>query len=664
MCYLIACSMLAAGLVFMIDGNSNGGQDQPNRAITAANNGQREVAYSYDHFFESYLKTQNYSTMDYSNAKIDWLGHHGGTPGLGTWYTTNGLRSQYNEYVYRNAYPYILYSYPYSINTVPDIDAGYYFSAPFRMSFIARNVTDISTQNDAIFVPQLGNPADAGGYVNMTWYATYLTTTELANINAGTNNHYANRFYGVPAGVTPASNTNDGYYFELQGVVAYTRQAAVGYLGAPATGDLRSWFNTNRAALTTSWTNDWMAEGSGGGQYDIYTAYDYDEDIRYLELTMDATNSSSDFLTLRTWSVSWGMDAQIVRYMEAANFTKHNQGWYEDLYLNVSVSPNMSNATFRGTDTWGLTAWEDESTDVFSAAWTFDMYHLDACGNEPGHESYTSPFNAYDPDQTAWTIPSYSPGTTRYGLSISYDFTPMKMDLAEFETITVDLTTKGDVLGITPYRGTSDNLPFNNPKKVELASKLYWGRLVLGDDNDLAIWDNYSVASKRIILRGPMQFTAEGQAGDPSVLLGGAPAFTFDVSRVSYYQVTVTGVHSTTIPEIVKIVAKNASGSTVTIWNGTVDLDCTDGSAVWGANGSSHTFIPANNGVWWTSVTWNTPGTYYLNATDLWFSLDVTGSFGPIVVVMIPEFQELLVPIVASAAIALGYSSMRRKRPT
>jgi hypothetical protein len=652
--------MLAAGLFFMVDANLIGGQDQQNQAKIAANNGQREVSYSYDHFFESYLKTQNYSTMNYNNAKIDWLGHHGGTAGLGSWFTT-GLRNTYDEFVYRNAYPFILYATPYSVNTAPDFDAGFYFSAPLRMSYTAKNVTDIRTTNDAIFIPQLGNPADNGGYINMTWYGTYLTTTELTDIRAGTNNHYANRFYGVPNGVTPASNTDDGYYFELQGVVTFTRQAAVGYLGAPASGDLRPWFNGSRTTLVTDWTNDWITEGSGGGTYDIYTAYDYDEDIQYLELALDATNSTNDFLTVRTWSVSWGMEAQMVRYMEAANFTKHNQGWYEDMYLNVSVSPNMSNATFRGVDIWGLSAGEDNSTDVFSAAWTFDICHLDACGNELGHMSYTSPFNPYDPEQTDWTVTSYSPGTTRYGLSISYDYTPEVMDLAEFETVTVDITTKGDVIGITPYRGTSDNIPFNNPKKAEIAGKLYWGTLVLGDDNDLAIRDNYSAATKKIVLKGPMQFTTEGQVGDPTVLLSGAPAFTFDVSRVSYYQVTVTGAHTTTMADIVKVVAKNSTGVTVTAWNGTVDLDSTDGSAAWGANGSSHAFIPANNGVWWTSITWDTGGAHYLNATDLWFSLDVTGSNGPIVVLMIPEFPDLMAPMAACMAVALAFILRRRR---
>jgi len=57
------------------------------------------------------------------------------------------------------------------------------------------------------------------------------------------------------------------------------------------------------------------------------------------ELSIDSTNSTADNLVIRFWSVSWGNEALLIRYMEAANVQRHWQGWPDDWYLNITIGP-------------------------------------------------------------------------------------------------------------------------------------------------------------------------------------------------------------------------------------------------------------------------------------------------------------------------------------
>lgn len=82
----------------------------------------------------------------------------------------------------------------------------------------------------------------------------------------------------------------------------------------------------------------------------------------------------------------------MVRFMEKANITaKGFQNWMEDMYLNVSISPSMSNTTCRATVTYDMIAWEDQNPSVWSGAWMIEAHHIDRCGNIPSHVIYDSP---------------------------------------------------------------------------------------------------------------------------------------------------------------------------------------------------------------------------------------------------------------------------------
>ncbi|MDH4123685.1 MAG: PKD domain-containing protein, partial [Thermoplasmata archaeon] len=451
--------------------------------------------------------------------------------------------------------------------------------------------------------------------------------------------HYARWLFGCAQREVPRGSTNDdGYWFELMGKIQYSRQAAIGFLGWDGTGDVRSWFNATNAAraLDNSWLDVWSAEGGSGGAFDIYTAYDYPVDIRVVRLSLDLQNSTADSLVIRMYSVSWGMEVLMVRYMEAANITKKGlQSFMEDFYLNASVSPSMSNITCRATCSYDLIAWEDQNPAVWSGAWMLEMMHIDRCGNTPPHIIYDSPYTGIDPDETDWLRPSYSPWTTNYCNNVSYWRAPLNNSLAANEKMIFKLP-QNDVLGIKPGRGTSDNLDAS--KLTELKSNLYWGRMVLGSWNwpNQTVRDSYDKASKTVTLQGPAVYPNESQPLDSTVLLHGVPMLVFDVQRATSYQVSVSGPLVPPTKNSVTVTIKNHTGATVTDWNGTVDLSSTDVAAVF--DEISHVFSPSDGGTWRTNVTFVSPGwNLCVNATDRGFSPlnlkdAITGSWmGPII---------------------------------
>ncbi|MEM4265015.1 MAG: hypothetical protein QW505_04475 [Thermoplasmata archaeon] len=445
------------------------------------------------------------------------------------------------------------------------------------------------------------------------------------------------------------------------GKIEYSSEAAKSYLGWDGTGDVRTWFQANEEIIEQNdWKNDWVNEGSAGGAYDIFTAYEYNNDIRVISLQLDPLNSTANTLTIRVYTWSWGMDALIVRWLEAAGILENAfQNWMEDMDLQIRISPAMMNLSMTATVNYAIEAWEDEDDNVWCGGWCLENSHMDYCGNEAPHTSYPSPYNNYDPDQTDWLIESRAVWTKHFGMNVSYWGTPLEKDLQEYEYINIELNEE-DVVGFRPGIGGDDTDPtyVNN-----LRANQYWGRMVLGKDcwpYDI-IASAYDPATKIIQLQGPIDFPVETQPGAPDVLLCGVPSFMFDISPVSYYEVQVTGPHTATLQDTITVTGYNGTGAKMPSWyNGTVVLTDTDPSA--NPAQTSHTWQAGDNGVWSTTITWQTAGIQYVNATDQWFDLDVTGSSGEIPVSLIPEFSTLLIPTIGAIAIFLVFRTKRRRK--
>ncbi|MEM4265216.1 MAG: hypothetical protein QW505_05525 [Thermoplasmata archaeon] len=646
-------------------------------AYSSVNNGEREVHYNYSDFFHMTFQDWNWNRS--GGVTFETAGWHESDPSgiiyhdrMPTWYYLR--EPNYNEMIYREVYPHIWYYNPYSTQTNPDVSVGWVTYAPVRFSVWARNVTDCKTTTDAIFVPDISAfmPTDPGipngGWINVSYYMTYLSGTEIATMksNLQYKNHY---FYWLYGQETRPNFNDDGYWCVFMGKINYSREAAMSYLGWDGVGDVRTWFNTyDETDIEFLWLDDWTYEGSDDdnpdtSNYDIYTAYDYPMDIRILSLKLDSQNSTANTLSVLVYSVSWGMDSMIVRYLEAANVLKNAfQGWMEDMDLKVRIDEQMMNLSLSANVNYQLQAWEDDSDDVWSGGWKLENMHMDWCGNTATHDEYTSPYNRYDPDQTDWKTQSRSPSTYYMGdpSGVSYWVAPLEKDLAEYEYINVQLSTE-DVLGIRPFKKAA--LPEYSAAeyKANLTACAYWGRMVLGKGSwpyaDIAA--AYNPTTKSIHLAGPIDFANETQA--PGVLLHGVPAFMFDVSPVSYYTVSVTGPHTTTLQDTITVTAYNGTGAIIPSWyNGTVVLSDTDPSA--DPVSTSHTWQASDNGVWSTTITWATAGVQYVNATDQWFDLDVTGSSGPVPVSLIPEFSTLLIPTIGAIAIFLVFRTKRRNK--
>lgn len=526
-----------------------GAVEQPGPAKALA--GAREATYTIDHMFELYLK---------SHDPAD-LGRWNDTMGLNDWWSP--LRETlYQEYQARTSYPFILVYNPYSTQTTPDVDQGGSITTWYRLTIDAKNLTEIADgpNLDPIFTPVLGNTNTAGAYMNISWYGTYLETWEVAAIRAGT--HYANSYYHVPAGVTPRSTTDDGYYHELQGKLDFNRAAASKILNLPATGDLRTAFAANESAIELAWYNDWIAEGGPGlaGIYDTYTAYDFSLAIQWFELYLDPT-STADNLVIRFWSMSWGNECLLIRYLEAANVMRYWQGWGDDWYLNISIGPDGGSVHSRAVVGYHMYATKDYANNI--NGWALEASHMDWCGNTGQHLGYASPYSAYDPKWTDVTHVSTAPLTVNIGKPVSYILAPLHWNLTAGEKFIVKLPDASKVVpGYYPQTSASDIL--GATKIAEMAGNVTWGEMVAGNGYPSSLKTTYyNKGTKTYTLQGPMSIPVNWNPTFPGILNYGAPMFVMNVVN-THTMSLVTGWNFVSLP----LVGYGYKASTLGLTNG------------------------------------------------------------------------------------------------
>jgi hypothetical protein len=529
-------------------------EEQPEPAKALA--GAREATYTIDHMFELYLKSHNPAD----------LGRWNDTLGLNEWWPYRD--SLYQEYQARTEFPFVLVYNPYSTKTSPDIDQGGSITTWYRLTVDARNITEISAGpgSDPIFTPVLGPISTPGAYMNISWYGTYLETWEMQAIRDGL--HYANSFYGVPARSTPLASADDGYWHELQGILTFNRAAAGKILGLTAAGDLMAQFTAAEASIESAWFSDWMAEG--GGVYDTYTAYDYSNDIRWLELYLDVTNSTADNLVIRFWSVSWGNECLLQRYLEAANVQRYWQGWPDDWYLNISIGPDGGNIQSRAVIGYHMYATKDTMNNI--NGWALEASHIDWCGNAQGHTTYITPYSIYDPDQTAVTHISSAPLTTHFGQAVSYIVAPLHWNLTAGEKVIVKLPSSTSLPGYRPQTSASDIL--GATKIAEMAGNVTLGQMVVGNGYPNSGTSNlknfYNKATKTYTLTGPLNFAPNWNTAFPGLLNTGAPMFVMNVVQTHTMNL-VTGWNFVSLPLVgygykASTLGLN-TGDTVTQWN-------------------------------------------------------------------------------------------------
>jgi len=480
----------------------------------------KSMTYTIYAMGETYVKSTDPADM----------GRRSTTPGWNSWQPLRN--SGYGEAQITMDYPYVLGWPVYSPNTSPDVDGGFAATTFYRMNIDIAELDTIGTAAgmDPLFVPHDmdvsywgGAPFEErntwdGGTIGLNLYGTYLTTDEISAMKFGTD--WRNTYYSIISRIMP-NIADDGWWFELHGTMTFDVAASQKYLGLAGVGSLVDEFNVANAArdVDYSWYDDWAYEsgpdGAGdAGIYDIYTAYDYSNDIRLVKLSVDPSSTATS-LVLRMWSVAWGNEIYMMRLMEAAGIADKMQVYFDDISIVGEIGLTSADMNINYEATYHLTAWMDEGT--MGPAWSLEATHVDYCGNDwKFHTKYVTPYNAYDPDQTDVKRMSYLPGTVNFGNEVSYWNAPQEWDLAAYETLIVQLPT-GEFAGFTPVAG-DDSMDITNLRVT--------GSADLGSCYpDLSSY--YDAGSKTITLVGPMDFPT--MVNSYGVLETGSPTFSIVV---------------------------------------------------------------------------------------------------------------------------------------
>ncbi len=608
-------------------------KDVPATALAGPLN--RQVSYTISHMGEANQK----DSRDVDGAR----GRHGSTPGLPEWWLAR--KTLYSDTVVHNTYPYWVAYNPESANNAYN-GVSHLPYGTYSFYRIAMDATDISTvatgpNQDLLYLPTLGGVALDGGFVNLTWHSTYLTTADATAMMAGT--HYANTYYGVPASAfaplgTP-SFANDGWYWEHTGLIDMDVAAAKKYFNL-AGADLRTAFTTANVggALNLSFGNHYWTEGSPGAIYDIFSCYDYSINTGPANpyfLKLDPSSSQTR-LVLRVYGYTWGFDCLMMRYMDVQGLMSNFVGWSEDYYFNASISTDRAEIHTRATVAYHMTTWKDPA--YWGAAWMLESQHYDYNDLDGLWVSRFTPYSSYDtPGPGAYTPlrMQWEAGSNNIGTKVAFWNTPHVFNLATGETLTLKLPT-GATMGYMPYKGTvSDLFPKNgggnDAKAVEMNTHQQWGEMVLGPGtfpNSLFSSSYYNGTSKTLTMVGPTNLARDtstvGYGGllHPELNQTGSPMFMFDISPVSDYVMALpAGPYTTGVAYSMTVTARNISGNTVTNWNGTVNMVASAGVTLGAAQ---HVYVPADGGVWTTTATFTTTGSKTITATDSLFSLDVT----------------------------------------
>jgi hypothetical protein len=336
----------------------------------------------------------------------------------------------------------------------------------------------------------------------------------------------------------------------------------------------------------------------------------------------------------------------------------------------------------------------------------FNKYQLPGTGTTI-NDIYTGDFTK----SRDWNAPGSLLFNTNASVCLQ---TPVIRNLTKYEAIVVDLnvltaqwlvdkgwTAKfgGGTMALYPFK--SANAVASVAKGIEYNNSLYWGTVVLGKGcypaNMTAMYNaatkilNYSGGTTGIKL-GTF-FNTEywgGHVGQTSrVYKRGMPFIQLDVSPVSSYKVTVQpgsprqqNTNYWVLVTPLDCLGKTPrTGAGALMVNSSVTFSSNDGSATWPGNGTPTTkaFTTANASIWSTVRFATINDNTYVNVTDVMFAYSVggsavpspsppvmtqamTGTSGPMNIIIIPEFATVLIPIVGVMAMFFIFRTRKRKR--
>ena len=403
--------------------------------------------------------------------------------------------------------------------------------APYRFSVDAANMPSMNV-HDPVLMPTAGSAVE-GAAVSMDVYFQYLYETGgdwtelwIPKWGSGGDGVFATVYEApVDPGVWISEmetthldpSMNDGYMTGTMIEVTMNRAAAEEWLGMPASVvDPLAWWLSAGDNYLADW-NSWISD-QGNEVFDIYCGYEWTYDIlgTIMEMSVDG-----DDLVLEIGHVSWGYEALITRWMEYTDVSMH-QPYMEDFSMVVDLREGDVDLAYDGVAQWSLHCVDQNNTGLGGpCAWAWEPIALDYIESKSAH-----PDSDYD-QYAGLTYQSWNCGDPCIGTEVSYEYTPVEMDLAVGRTLVIVMPTD-PVVG---YRAEivdedaivnvwGDNLD-------DYTAIQYSGMMSLGYMN--LNGNSYDLTGNVLTIEGPADF-ANPHPDDPSALYHGGPWIEFNVT--------------------------------------------------------------------------------------------------------------------------------------
>ena len=413
----------------------------------------------YDFFNVPYGEWWDYRYANYGDLPIraDCFNETSIATGVCVPNTGNSV-PDFSEYPYTNWYPLPGQIRPGNPTNNPLV------YAPYRFDVLGANVAGYNL-SEPVFLPVFNYGAPPGTVLDFTWKMQYLDTATGSALTAA----------GCP-GVQP--RFNDGFEVRSQIWLTMDLQQSKRIFGVPIgsnAAQAQTWWNQNtnnacgtQGALENS-VQSWF-EALGGpagtaGKYDIVNSFEYQYTPFYTNITaiVETGGTTHVYLEHAAWGTEvllarmfyWGNASYLNNYLDstkARGWWGMELGWFEDLTFqgglarltfNFTLSSVMQyhyqQLTFPGTD--GL--WNRQGDIPY---WTWGPILTDYTNDySPKHtaselDRYPSPFYGYI---------HTTPGSARYSQNLSYDYVPIRWDLATGQTWHFEYPT-GDVVFYDP----------------------------------------------------------------------------------------------------------------------------------------------------------------------------------------------------------------------
>jgi hypothetical protein len=449
--------MVAAALVGLAGLVRGGPQVSPQSTAPGVEPAAASIAYEYFDFFNvPYGEWWDYRTAVYGDLPMnaECFSAAGIANGICTPNDAN-LRDIPSA-PYTNWYPLPGAIFPSNPNANPLI------YAPYRFRATGVDVPGYSL-SDPVFLPVLNPGAAPGSRLEFDWRMQYLDTASANALEA--------------AGCPVSAGVLDGFQIRSQVQLTLDLQESrriFNVVGADAAA-AQSWWNSNTVSscfgqgaaedALEAWFVSLGGSASVVGKYDIYNSFEWYYQPFYTQVsaTVDAEGTTRVAIDHVAWGTDvvmsrifyWGTTSYAQNYLDstrAAGWWGMELAWFEDLSFAGSLAgtdfdfslASVMQYHFQQLAAPGANGLFDQTDDI--PYWTWGPILTDYT-NDASARHLLSELDRY-PSPTYAYVHS-TPGSRQYGVSLPYDYAPIRWDLDTAESWTFRFPT-ADVVFYNP----------------------------------------------------------------------------------------------------------------------------------------------------------------------------------------------------------------------